>query len=161
DVSAPDFAVVRDHTQTFAAAALTRYGDLSYTASEVPQRLVAARVSWQWFDVFGVRPRLGRAFRPEEDVPNAGNVVILSDQAWRRFWGADPSIVEKTILLDQLPYKVAGVMPPEFNWPARADVWVPFAMAPSEFDPGNRFNEGLFAVVRIRPGISFEQANAE
>ena len=77
-VSAPDFAQVRDSKQIFAAAALETGANFNYTAGEFPERLRGAQVSWQWFDVFGAKPILGRVFAAEEDQPNANREVVLS-----------------------------------------------------------------------------------
>ncbi|MGH9864382.1 MAG: ABC transporter permease, partial [Candidatus Acidiferrales bacterium] len=77
-VSAPDFAQARDSKQVFASAALETEMDFNYTAGEWPQKLEGAQVSWQWFDVFGAKPILGRVFTAEEDQPNANREVVLS-----------------------------------------------------------------------------------
>src|SRR5713226_7097868 len=74
-MSAPDFVDVRNSTQLFPHAAVLDEGDFHYTGSGVPERLQGASVSLQWFDVFAARPHLGRVFQPEEDQPNANQVV--------------------------------------------------------------------------------------
>jgi predicted permease len=122
--------------------------------------LQGATVSLQWFDVFGAKPRLGRLFQPEEDQPKANQVVVLSYAAWKRLFGQDPSVLGRTIELNRLPYRVIGVMGPEFRWPAATDLWVPLGLAAEDYSPGNRFNENYDAVVRLKPGVSFQQASA-
>ncbi len=159
-ISAPDFADVRDSKQIFSAAALLQDGTFNYTSGDVPERLLGAQVSWQWFDVFGVKPLLGRAFRPEEDQPNANRVAVLGYGTWQRLFGGDSAIVGKKILLNQQSYQVVGVMGREFNWPNEAELWVPVGLPPSEFAADNRFNEGYLAVAAIRPGVSVAQAEA-
>ncbi|MGH7488552.1 MAG: ABC transporter permease, partial [bacterium] len=126
-----------------------------------PERLVGARVSWQWFDVFWASPYLGRVFRPEEDQPNANHQVVLSYRAWKRRFGGDPAIVGKTLVLNQESDEVIGVMRPDFDWPNGTEMWAPIGLPSGRFfDRNYRFNESLFAVARLRPGVKVEQANA-
>ncbi|RPJ76229.1 MAG: ABC transporter permease [Acidobacteria bacterium] len=159
-VSTPDFADVRDARETFEAAAAVSTGDLNYTGGSTPERLLGAAVSVRWFDVFGVKPALGRAFTPEEDQENAGPVAILSHAAWQRLFGGDPSVVGRTIPLNQKPHKVVGVMGAEFRWPRQTDIWVPLGLPAKEYTVDYRFNEHLWAYARTRPGISAAQADA-
>ena len=86
-VSVPDFDDVWDSQQIFWVAAVADEQDFNYTGGEMPERLLGATVSWQWFRVLGVAPELGREFRPEEDQQGANQVVILSSRTWKRlFW---------------------------------------------------------------------------
>ena len=159
-VSVPDFADVQKSTQLFESAAIVGPGDYNYTGAGVPERLQGASVSVQWFDVFGAKPRLGRLFEASEDQPNANRVVVLSYAAWRRTFGLDASVLGRTIELNRTPYRVIGVMGPEFRWPANTDVWVPLGLAAGDYNPGNRFNESYDAFARLRPGVELEQAGA-
>ncbi len=159
-VSAPDFLDVQKSTQLFESGALLGQGDYNYTGSGVPERLQGATVSVQWFDVFGAKPRLGRVFQNEEDQPNANQAIVLSFAAWKRLFGQDPSVLGRTVELNQKPYRVVGVMGPEYRWPANVDLWVPLGLAAEAYNPGNRFNESYSAVVRLKPGVKFEQASA-
>ncbi len=159
-MSAPDFVDVRDSTQLFSNAAVLDEGDFHYTGSGVPERLQGASVSVQWFDVFGARPHLGRVFRPEEDQPNTNQAVVLAYPTWKRIFGGDRGAVGRTLELNQKPYLIIGVMGPEFRWPSQVDLWVPLGLSPQNLDERNRFNEGLFTVARMKPGVSLAQANA-
>lgn len=159
-VSVPDYADFRDRKDAFTSAAIVSEQDFNYTGGEWPERLLGANVSWQWFDVFGVKPILGRTFRPEEDQPQANREVVLAYAAWKRLFGGDPAIIGKPIQLNQESYQVIGVMGPEFSWPDNADLWAPIGLAPSEFAEGNRFNESYTAFAAMRPGMKFSQASA-
>jgi len=158
--SPPTFADARDSRAVFEHATAMRRVDVNYTGGAVPQSLHAAAVSAEWFDVFGARPSLGRTFTAEEDQPNTNRVAVLAHSAWIRIFGADPAVVGRVIELNQEHYCIIGVMGPEFQWPAAVDVWIPLALQPKAFDPGNRFNEGLTVVARRRPNVPFAQANA-
>ena len=159
-VSVPDFTDVKHSTDLFEYAAMQGNNAYNYTASGVPERLRAATVSVEWFDVFGAKPRLGRTFQREEDKPNANNVIVLSDAAWKRLFGQDAGILGRTVELNEKPYRVVGVMGPEFRWPAFADLWVPLGLADAQYNEQNRFNENFNAFVRLKPGVKFAQASA-
>ncbi len=160
DASLTDFANVRDSRQIFSSAAAAEAANYNYAGNGLPERLLGADVSWQWFQTFGVRPLLGRDFHAEEDQPGANHVVVLSYETWQRVFGGDPAIVNQSIQLNSQAYKVVGVMGPSFNWPDQAQIWVPFGFAPSEYGPQNRFNESYFAVARVKPGVSAAQAES-
>jgi len=159
-ISAPDFADVRGSRQIFSSTAASDEEGLNYLASDGPERLMAAKVTWEWFNVFGVRPLVGHVFQPEEDQPHANQVAVLAYGTWQRLFGGDPAIVGKSIQLNHQNYRVVGVMGPEFDWPRRVDVWVPLGLAPSEFAPDNYFNENFFVVARARPDVLPSKAEA-
>ncbi len=103
---------------------------------------------------------LGRTFHPEEDQPNVNRVVVLSYATWTRLFGADRSILGRTILLNQIQCQVIGVMNPAFRFPQNVDLWTPLGLPSTLYAGDNRFNESYFAVARTKPGVSFAQANA-
>ncbi|HEV2491620.1 MAG TPA: ABC transporter permease [Terriglobia bacterium] len=159
-ISAPDFADVRDSRQVFSCTAASDEEGFNYLARDGPERLMAAKVTWEWFNVFGVRPLAGRVFRPEEDQPHSNQVAVLAYHTWRRLFGGDPAIVGKSIQLNHVDYRVVGIMGSDFEWPRRADLWVPLGLAPSELSRDNYYNECCFVVARARPEISPDQAEA-
>ena len=161
-MSAPDFGDAVAGKHIFTSAAVLRNANYNYTPDgSNPERLMGAQVSWQWFDVFWANPHLGRVFRPEEDQPNANHEVVLSYRTWKRRFGGDPSILGRSILLNQESYQVIGVTQPDFDWPNGAELWTPIALPSSQyFDRNFRFNENLFAVARLRPEATLQQANA-
>ena len=165
--SQDNFEQVNGNAEIFSSAAIAKTGIFSYTGGPFPQRLAALRVSSKWFEVFGVRPALGRVFAPEEDEPNNNRVAVLSDAAWKRLYGGDLSILGRNIDLDRQPYKIVGIMPPSFT----ADVtelggltgqpphiFVPIAV-PKLAAPV-RYTETFLCVARLRRGISLDAARA-
>jgi putative ABC transport system permease protein len=159
-ISAPDFAAIRDSRKVFAAAAIENDSDFNYTSGDWPQRLQGAMVTWQWFDVFGARPILGRTFTQAEDQPNANQEVVLAYAAWQRWFGGDRGVIGRTIELNEQPFKIVGVMGQEFRWPDSADLWTPMGLSPEASNLNNTFNENYFAVARLQPNVTFAQASA-
>jgi ABC-type antimicrobial peptide transport system permease subunit len=161
-LSAPDFGDAADGKNIFSSGAVMQPGSFNYARENTnPELLNGARVSSGWFDTFDVRPYLGRVFTPEEDQPGAGNEAVLSYRAWQKRFGSDPNIVGQTLTLNNQAYRVVGVMGPSFNWPNLAELWVPIAFPPSRYhDPDYRYNENLFAVARLKRGVTLQLANA-
>jgi predicted permease len=161
-ISAPDFADAADGKDIFSAAAVMNATGFNFSRDNAnPELINGAQVSPGYFDVFEVRPALGRVFTAEEDVPGAAKTVVLSYDAWKTRFGGDPNIVGRSLVLNQQSYQVIGAMGPEFKWPNQAELWVPIAMPPARYHDHNyRYNENLFGAARLRPGVTLQQANA-
>jgi predicted permease len=159
-VSVPDYADAAALHDQVEAAAIMHNTSFNTLRDGGVEHISAARVSSQWFQVFGARPILGRTFTAGEDQPNAGPVAVISYGLWQRIFGGDHDAVGKTIMLDQKPYQVIGVMRSDFDWPRRNQVWVPIALPPATFALDQRFNEDYRAVIRMRDGASVAQVNA-
>ena len=159
-VSVPDFADVENSRTVFDSASILQDADLNYTGGDVPEHLQGAMVSYAWFDVFRAKPQLGRLFSREEDQPGANQVTILSDAAWTRLFARDAGVIGRSLELNQLPYRIVGVMGPEFRWPARVDLWVPQGLARDAYSPSNRFNESLTCLARLQSGVTFARATS-
>ena len=123
------------------------------------ERLQGLLVSGNFFAALGVPPVLGRVFSNEEDQPNANNVIVLSERAWRNRFGADPNQIGRTLQLDGQSVQVIGVMPAEFEHPIlwqSVDFWRPIAFTPEQRQ--NRGNNYLRAFARLKPGIDIDGA---
>ena len=164
--SPPDFLDVQRDQRSFEgiAAYVRRPAELSGGAT--PERIDVSKVSWNLFDVLGVRPVMGRSFTPAEDRPGV-DVAVLSYGLWARL-GGDRSIVGRTIALDRRPYTVVGVMPSGFEFPLRgsgfngapAAAWVPMGFTDNQRQGrGNEFNHGV--VARLKAGTAIDEARAE
>jgi len=158
--SVPTYATAASLRDQVEAAGIEHPASFNIVRDGEAEHIPAARVSSQWFEVYGARPILGRTFTAEEDQPNAGPVVVLGYGIWQRVFGGRGDVVGQTLLLDEKPYQVIGVMRSDFAWPRRSEIWVPIALAPSAFQPDEVFNENYYAVARLRPGISVAQFSA-
>ena len=115
--SPSDFSDWRDQNSSFSHLAALNDWAPTLTGRDEPEALVGALVSHDMFTMLGVAPVLGRSFLPEEDRPNAANVVMLSHELWQRRFNSDQAIVGKSISLNQESYSVVGVMPAGFQLP--------------------------------------------
>jgi predicted permease len=163
NVSVRGFTHYRDETSSFEEMAVTSGWVVNLTGQDRPERLVGGRVSWDYFDVFGVAPALGRGFRPEEDIPGENRVVLLSDGTWQSRFGGEADILGRTLTLNGEPYTVIGVMPEGFRdyygW--TRELWTPLALTQNQLASDNIIYEWLRLVARLAPGATLEGARAE
>ena len=118
ELSLPEYFDLREQSRSFSRIAAFSNGSLTLTGSGEPERLQAGYVTAEALPLVGVSPARGSGFAPEEDLPGRPPVVILSDGLWRRRFGADPGIVGRTLILDDQPTTVLGVMPAGFQLPS-------------------------------------------
>jgi putative ABC transport system permease protein len=152
-----DFVDWRDSRSIFANTAAMQGWQPTLTGVAEPEPLVGEQVTGEYFDVLGVRPQLGRAFRPEEDVPNAPRVVILSHGLWQRRFGGDRTLVGRRITLGGEPHEIVGIMPEGFR-PAvisQAQLWRPRRLNTANPSRGAVI---LRVVARLREGVTLDQA---
>ena len=154
----------RKRSRTLVEVAAWGEGQVNLTGDGEPQRVAAASVTANLFSTLGVKPLLGRTFTAAEDVANGPNVVVLGFGLWNRRYGADRSLMGRTVLIDGESHQVLGVMPPDFVLPTDfrnpqpTELWVPQRLDPASTDHGSH---GLYAVGRLAPGATVHQAAAE
>jgi putative ABC transport system permease protein len=140
-------------------AALSNKGwPANLTGGGEPERLQGFQVSANLFSLLGVAPQQGRAFLSEEDRPGENRVVLLSHELWQRRFAADPQVIGQSLTLNGDSYTIVGVMPADFRFFTRTDLWTPLAFTAADENDSS----GYLAVVgRRKPGVSFEQAGVE
>ncbi|MGD8329242.1 MAG: ABC transporter permease [Acidobacteriota bacterium] len=146
--------VARD-ADTLENLAVYAYDTKTLTGIDAAQRLRSREVSANFFSAIGVAPILGRNFEPEEFVDGGQRVVALSHALWHNALGADEKILGRTIQLDATPYTVVAVMPPGFDFPEPADIWVP--LVPPAVDRMRRAHRYRM-VGRLADGVDVERA---
>jgi putative ABC transport system permease protein len=130
-------------------------------AAPQPQRMDCAQVESTFLPAFGVRPVLGRNFTPEEDLPGAPPVCLISYGMWRSRFGGNPAALGQLLSLDGNPTRVIGILPRDFEWPtlAQVDIVLPERLPPSAH--GQSPGVALRAYARLKPGVSIAQARAQ
>jgi putative ABC transport system permease protein len=134
DVAPVNYALLTSHNEAFASIAAVT-GHSATLSGGRPEKIEGRRVTHNFFDVLGVTPALGRAFRADEDMPGAPRVSILSHAFWRDHFGGDPAIVGRDLVLDNERVSVVGVMPAGFQFlSGDVSLWIPAALSPQQFD---------------------------
>ncbi len=154
----PSLVDARDELTTIESIGAFEDTTMIIAGTEKPDRYLGAAIQADMFDMFGVKPILGRSFRLEENGPEAPPVVLLSYDLWQQRYGANPGIVGKTIQVNGFLASVIGVMPKGWRFPEEADLWMPLRKTNKETARGS-FD--LAPVGRLKKGASFAQANAE
>ena len=161
-----DYRDVRDNNRSFSGL-LGFHQDFMYlTGIGKPERIYGALTSANYFDVLGVRPILGRGFLPEEEQKPA-SVVVISNALWQSHFGADRSVVGKSIEINLRSYTIIGVTPPGFQGCFSGlpmDLWIPLIMDRFVWDSNRPDYRGAFwlnVYGRLKPGVSPRQAEAD
>jgi predicted permease len=169
--SYPDYRDFREHLKLLSGIAVTHPAAFSVGQQDHAERVWGELVSGNFFSVLGTGVALGRVFLPEEygDKPGAFPLVVISDRFWRSHFNANPSIVGKTIRVNQYELTVIGIADPAFHGSFAGeafDLWVPYMMQPElngvdEWMLRDRADRNMFGIARLKPGVTVAQARAE
>ena len=162
-ISYPNFLDWRERNQSFEAIALIRGWQMTLTGGGEAQSINARMVTPDYFRVMRATPMLGRNFNSEEDKFGAPRVTVVSHAFWQSQFGGDPDIVGKAITLDNEPFTVIGVMPPEFQHQGPPELWV---STEQYAEPGSGWfrredRVAGFVIARVKPAATIEQARAD
>lgn len=159
-VSVPDFEDWRQRMTTISGISLIGVQTANLTGVPEPDRLRAGFATSAFFDMLGIQPAIGRAFVAGDDGPSAHKTAILAHHTWQSRFGLDPSILGRTLILNNEPFEVIGVLPRSFEFPIDdVDVWMPHSNFPVQDQ--QRGNRNWIVLGRVRDDVSFDQANAE
>lgn len=159
-VSVPDLADWAARTSSFEAFAGSAMGSANLTGIGVPRRVSAIRITANLGELWGLAPSLGRGFLPEEGRTGAESVTLLSHRFWQLQFSANPNVLGRSLLLDGLPHKIVGVLPPQAGtgFFRNADVFTPLTLDPLRVARDERT---VLVTGRLKPGITREQATAD
>jgi putative ABC transport system permease protein len=165
-----DFIDWREQNKSFQDMATFSTFSFSLTDGEIPEKIDAVLCSASFFSVLGSPAAKGRVFAPGEDKEGNNHVAVISDNLWRRRFGADPNMIGKSLTLTGKKYEVIGIMPPGFDFPqnssvpdlgftAQTDLWIPLVF--DEDAAKDRRTLSLPVIARLKPGVTLPQAQAD
>ncbi|MBV9618214.1 MAG: ABC transporter permease, partial [Verrucomicrobia bacterium] len=154
------------HSGIFENVSPTWFDENNLTGSDQPTRVRLTTVAANYFALLGAQPRLGRTFDPKYDSPGFLPEVVISDALWKRAFGSDPKILEKSIRMDTDLYRIVGVMPPAFDGPGRTaeerniEVWATtsFYGPPLPDHPARNRRNLPTAIARLKSGLTMAAA---
>ena len=149
----------RDHNHTFSGIAATTGQGWNLVGRAEPQRLRGARVTINLFAVLGRKPSLGRTFTEQEGQLGSHHVAILSFGLWQRLFAGNRDALGQTLKLNDELYTVVGVMPSDFQFPARAEIWTPLALDLQNWQ--QRGGHYINGIGRLRDGSSLQAAQTD
>ncbi len=160
---------IQNENHSFEEMAIAQLRGWTLTGRDQPEKIDGMQASSTLLHMLGAKPLLGRLLLPEEDKPGKPQVAVLSYRLWRRLFSSDPQIVGKSITLDAKQYTVAGVLRPDFSinseaMPAegpmdKVDIFLPLPLGADAAQ--RRGDENYNIMVRLKPGISVQQAQAD
>src|SRR5271154_4945889 len=164
-----EYIDVQNENHSFEKMALAQSRIFVLTGREQPERVFGARMQSSLLEMLGAKPLLGRLLLPEDDKPGKADVAILSERIWKRLFNADPGILGKTIVLNGNPFIIAGILQPSFEltyevMPSetpmdKMDIFAPLPLGGDA--EKNRGDENYNIMVRLKPGVSVKQAQAD
>jgi predicted permease len=166
--SYPDYRDFRDRNTVLAGVAALRFSPVNLHTDRGASRAWTLLVSGNYFEVVGVRAALGRTLLPSDDITPGGHpVAVVSDEAWRARFAADPSIVGRVVHVNGMAFTIVGVTPRGFRGTERLfapEIWLPIAMQ-AHVESGNdwlerRQTHNIFALGRLRDGVGIAEATA-
>ena len=162
-LSPPELVDIAREAKSWEAIGGWSTGGVNVGTSSEPIRVTSTLVTRGLIEALGVPPALGRNFTPEEDQKGGPRVTIISYDLWQRAFGGQPDIIGKQIRINEQANTVVGVMPRGYVFPPGTsdpvEVWIPTQFDPAK--PGNRGNHFLYAIGRLKPGVTISQARAE
>lgn len=157
--SEPNFEDWQSQSRGFASMALaSSQSTIPVSGLEEPVRARATYVTGGFFPVFGLKPELGRTFGEAEMAAGAAPMVVVSDVFARKHFGSVASALGHTMTIESKVVSIAGVMPPQMNYPAGNEIWLPH---PAEDVNHSRSSGGWRVIARLRDGVALPQAARE
>ena len=159
-LSPSDYFIFREQSRVFQDVGLYDGDDVSVTGVVEPERAHVVRVTDGVLPILGVQPMLGRVFTAADDAPSSPKTVVLTYGYWRRKFGADPSVIGRTLILDGESHQIIGVMPQKFQFLDYSDLSFFLPRQPDR----NKAHLGNFShlgIARLKPGATLEQASTD
>lgn len=146
-----------------SAAGVTRngVGRAVVTDSGVASYANVGLVTGRFFEVLGVQPIAGRAFTRDDDKAGTENVIVISNGYWLRRYGGSPDVVGRDLVIEERPFRIVGVMPPDLDYPTGVEIWMTTTSVPTDGPFGDAARREVNLMGRLRPGITVEQARSE
>jgi putative ABC transport system permease protein len=166
--SHPNFLDWKEQNHVFDGISAIRASRLPNTASgsTEPEQVETGQVCEGFFEVLGVQAAVGRCLSTGDYAPGQ-EVVVLSHRYWRRRFGSNPAAIGQSLLVDQVPHTVVGVLPPDFRFAItfapygidnEPDLWRPYRPGSADSSRGNNI---LFPIGRLKAGVTIQQAETE
>ena len=158
DLSFETFRDIQRQAVGFDQMAAVAGRSLTLTDGDEPVRLEGALISWNLFPLLGIKPHLGRTFRPDEDVAGAAGTLMLGYGVWEKRYGADSTIIGRNLPVNGAPSTVVGVMPKGFKFPENQEAWVPIT---PKLNGHPRDWREVSVFGRLKPGTSIGPATTQ
>jgi predicted permease len=151
-----DYTDYSNRQRSLSKIAAYYSGTVNVSGVGQAERYTGAWVTASLFDIAKAPPRLGRTFRPDDNVPNGPKVALISYGMWKTRFGGEASVLDQVIRVNGQPFTIVGVMPEKYGFPDNADLWLPLQLDPLATKRGE--GEGLTVIGMLKPGTTVDQA---
>ena len=156
-----EYAAYRSRSHSFADSGVAVQRSFNLIGRDEAERVQGAEVMPEYLRTLGVSPFAGRSFSPDDDRPGGPSVALIGYALWQRRFGGDPAILNQSLDLEGSSYTVIGIMPPEFDLPVGAQIWIPRQIDLDNIPPALQDIHNNEMVARLKPGVTLAQADAE
>ena len=156
-----EFEAYRQRNHSFESIGVAMQRSFNLIGRGEPERIRGALIMADYLTTLGVNPILGRSLTLEEDQPGGPAVAMMGYGLWQKHFGGDTRVIGEKLNLEGRSYTVIGVMPPGFDLPEAAEIWLPLQTKIDSLPLTDRAVPGYEVVAKLRPGVSLRQADAE
>ena len=156
-----EYAAYRDRSHAFESSGVATQRSFNITGRDQPERVPGAVAMAEYLTTLGVKPVLGRTFSTTDDKPSGAPVAVISYGLWQKHFGGSASAIGQTLTLDGRAHTIIGVMPPGFDLPAAAQIWLPLQTNIDSAPLTERATTNHEIVARLKPDVTVAQADAE
>jgi len=156
-----EYAAYRDRSHSFASTGVATQRSFNLIGQGEPEHVRGATVMANYLTTLGTKPVRGRAFSAEEDRPGGPPVALISYALWQKRFAGRGDAIGQSLNLDGRNYNIIGVMPPGFDLPGVAEVWIPLQVNIDNLPLTERAATNNTIVARLKPGVSLKQADTE
>jgi predicted permease len=158
NLSREDFQDWRDQSKSFQNLAAYGLGQFNFGGGNEPARVNGIEATPGFFDVFGVRPIIGRTFGAQDARAGEWSVAVISEGLWKSQFGGHANVLGRTVYADGTPYTIVGVLPGEFDFPAGNQFWAPLDLSKDDSD---RSAHSCRVVGKLKDHVTLAEAKAE
>src|SRR5438105_766235 len=156
-----EFAAYRARSHSFVSSSVAAQRSFSLTGNGEPEHIRGATIMADYLATLGVKPVIGRAFFADEDQPGGPAVALISYAFWQSHFAGSAAVIGHPINLEGRIYTIVGVMPPGFDLPGAAEIWVPLQVQIESLPLTERAASNYEIVARLKPGVTVNQATAD
>jgi putative ABC transport system permease protein len=156
-----EYSAYKDRSHSLADVGLANMRSFNVTGQGEPERIQGAAILANYLSTLGVQPAIGRSFTPEEDSPGGPAVALISYGLWQRRFGGDRHVLGQSLNLEGRRTTIIGVLPPAFDLPNEAELWIPLQTNLQGLPLADRAAHAYEVVARRTPGITFEEADSD
>src|SRR5437764_9814439 len=151
----------QQRSHSFVSIGAARQRSFNLLGRGEPERIRGASIAADYLTTLGVKPILGRSFSGQEDQPGGAAVALISYSFWQKHFGGNAGIIGQFLQLDSRSYAIVGVLPPGFDLPSAAEIWVPLQVTIESLPLQERAVHSSEIVARLKPGVAVKEADTE